>query len=58
MQMKGWALTVGLGAAAGAVAVMMLPHQSTARKLANKAADAVEGAAQQVSAKITRKMEM
>lgn len=58
MKAKGWALTMGIGAAVGAVAVMMLPHQSTARKLANKAADAVEDAAQQVSNKLTQKMDM
>lgn len=58
MQMKGWALTVGLGAAAGAVAVMMLPRQSAARRLANKAAGAVEDAAHQITVKMTEKMDM
>lgn len=58
MQMKGWALTMGIGAAVGAVAVMMLPRQSTARKLVNKAADSVESAAQQVTNKLTKKMDM
>ncbi len=58
MQMKGWALTMGIGAAVGAVAVMMLPRQNAARRLANKAADAVEGAAQNVSNKMTHKTDM
>ena len=58
MQLKGWALTMGIGAAVGAVAVMMLPRQSTARKLVNKAADSVENAAQQVTNKLTQKMDM
>lgn len=58
MQMKGWALTMGIGAAVGAVAVMMLPRQSAARKLVNKAADSVENAAQQVTNKLTQKMDM
>lgn len=58
MQMKGWALTMGIGAAVGAVAIMMLPHQSTARKLANKAADSVENAAQKAANKLTQKMDM
>ena len=58
MQMKGWALTMGIGAAVGAVAVMMLPRQSAARRLANKAADAVEDAAQNVANKMTQKMDM
>lgn len=58
MKMKGWALTMGIGAAAGAVAVMMLPKQSSARKLVNKAAYAVEDAAQQVADKLVQKMDM
>lgn len=58
MKMKGWALTMGIGAAVGAVAVAMLPRQSTARKLVNKAAYAVEDAAHEVTNKFTQKMEM
>lgn len=58
MQMKGWALTMGIGAAVGAVAVMMLPRQSTARKLVRKAADAVEDTATQVTNKLTQKLDM
>lgn len=58
MNMKGWALTMGLGAAAGAVAIMMLPRQSAPRKLAGKAASAVEDAAQQVAGKLMNKQEM
>lgn len=58
MQMKGWAITMGIGAAVGAVAVMMLPRQSTARKLVSKAADTVETAAQDVANKLTQKMDM
>lgn len=58
MQMKGWAITMGIGAAAGAVAVMMLPRQSTARKLVSKAAGKVEGAVQKVTDKVTGEMDM
>lgn len=58
MKMTGWAITMGIGAAVGAVAVMMLPKQSTARKLVNKAADAVEDAATTVTDKITDKLDM
>ena len=58
MAMKGWAISMGVGLAAGAVAVMMLPRQSTARKLVGKAATAVEDAAHQVTDKLTQKMEM
>ncbi len=57
MNMKGWMLTMGIGAAAGAVAVMMLPRESGARKLVDKAADKVEDAAKQITGKITDKME-
>lgn len=58
MAIKGWAVSMGVGIAAGAVAAMMLPRQSTARKLVNKAASAVEDAAQQVTGKLTQKMDM
>ena len=58
MQMKGWALTMGIGAAVGAVAVAMLPKRSAARKLVDKAAYAVEDAAQSVTSKLTKKMDM
>ena len=52
MHMKGLAITAGIGAVAGAVAVLMLPKQCTARKLANKAAYAVEDAVEHMSNKI------
>ena len=58
MKAKGWAITLGVGAAAGAVAVMMLPKQSAARKLVDKAAVAVENAASNVSDKLINKMDM
>lgn len=58
MKAKGWAITLGISAAAGAVAVMMLPKQSAARRLANKAAMAVENAASNVSDKLMNKMDM
>ncbi len=58
MQMKGWAITLGIGAAAGAVAAMMLPKQSAARRLVNKAANKVEDVAMMVSDKISNKLDM
>lgn len=58
MQMKGWAITLGVGAAAGAVAAAMLPRQSAARRLVNKAACAVEDAAVKIGDKISDKMDM
>jgi hypothetical protein len=48
MKLSGWAITAGLGAAAGAVAVMMMPRQNPARKLAAKAANKVEDLAWKV----------
>ena len=57
MNMKGWALTMGLGATAGAVAIMMVPRQSPARKLAYKAAARVEDATTEVVEKISRRMD-
>jgi len=56
MQMKGWAITMGIGAAVGAVAIMMTPRQSTARKLASKAAGKVEEAACKMTDKINQQM--
>lgn len=58
MEMKGLALSLGLGAAAGAVAVMMLPRKSPARKLATQAAHKVEDAAWKVSDKLTQELGM
>lgn len=42
MKLTGLAITAGLSAAAGAVAVMMMPRQNAARKLAAKAANKAE----------------
>ncbi len=58
MGIKGWAITAGLGAAAGAVAIMMLPQKCAARKLATKAAYKVEDAACKVSDAISNKLDM
>lgn len=54
MQVKGWALTMGLGAAAGAVAVLMMPRTNPARKLAAKAAGKVEDAVWKVEDKMNQ----
>jgi len=58
MELKGLAVTLGLGAAAGAVAVMMMPRTNPARKLASHAASKVEDAACKISNKITEKIDM
>ncbi len=58
MNMKGLAITMGIGAAVGAVAIMMTPKNSSARKLANKAAEKVENTAAMMGQKISSKMDM
>lgn len=58
MGMKGWAITMGLGVAAGAVAILTLPKSSAARRLAAKAADKVEDVAWRVSDKLTDEFDL
>ena len=58
MQLRGLAISMGLGAAAGAVAVMMMPKNNPTRKLASKAANKVEDIAWKVSDKLTDTMDM
>lgn len=58
MSIKGWAITMGIGAAAGAVAIMMMPRNNPTRKLAARAADKVEDVAWKVSDKLTNKFEL
>ncbi len=57
MGMKSLALSMGVGAAVGAVAVMMMPRNNPVRKLAGKAATTVEDAAMKVGDKITDVMD-
>lgn len=58
MTIKGWAITAGLGAAAGAVAVLMMPRSNPTRKLAAKAANKVEDVAWKVSDTLNNKLDM
>ena len=58
MGVKTFALTLGVGAAAGAVAVMMMPRSNPVRKLAYKAASTVEDAAMKVGDKISQTMDI
>ena len=58
MKLKGLVITMGVGAAVGAVAVMMLPKQSAARRLVNKAAVKVEDAAWKVGDRISDALDM
>ncbi len=53
MKATGWAITMGLGAAAGAVAILMMPRNNPARKLAAKTANKVEDAAMKVTEKMS-----
>lgn len=58
MHVKGWALTMGIGAAAGAVAVLMMPRNNPTRRLAAKAASKVEDAAWKISDKLTQEFDL
>ena len=58
MKAKGLAITMGLGAAAGAVAIMMMPRNNPTRRLAAKAANKVEEAAWKVSDKLTQEFDL
>ncbi len=42
MKIATWAVTAGISAAAGAVAVLMMPRNNPTRKLATKAANKAE----------------
>ena len=53
MAMKGWAITAGIGAAAGAVAVLMMPRNNPARKMAAKAANKVQDVAWKAEDKLS-----
>ena len=57
MQLRGLAITMGLGAAAGAVAILMMPKNNPTRKLASKAALKVEDAAMQLSNKLSNEID-
>lgn len=56
MKLTGFAISMGVGIAAGAVTAMMLPKQSAARKMVQKAANAVEDAAMTMGDKLTDKI--
>ena len=58
MDMKGWAVSMGLGAAMGAVAVLMMPRSNPTRKLAAKAANKVEDVAGKVGDKLTQEFDL
>lgn len=57
MGMKTLAVTLGLGAAAGAVAIMMMPRNNPVRKIAAKTADKVEDVAWKVTDRINHSVD-
>lgn len=57
MSMKGVALSIGVGAAVGAVGILMMSKNNPTRKLASQAADKVEDAAWMVGDKISQKFD-
>jgi hypothetical protein len=54
MKATGWAITAGLGAAAGAVGIMMMSRQNPVRRLAAKAANKAEDLAWKMEDKMYR----
>lgn len=54
MSVKGWAITAGLGAAAGAVAILMMPRTNPTRRLAAKAAGKMEDVAWKLEDKLNQ----
>ena len=54
MNAKGWAVTAGLGAAVGAVAVLMMPRQNPVRRMAAKAANKAEDLAWKMEDKMNQ----
>ena len=58
MKLTGWALTMGVGAAAGAVGILMMSRSNPTRKLAAKAANKMEDVAWKVSDKLTNEFDL
>ena len=58
MRTKGFVITMGIGAAVGAVAIMMMPKNNPTRRLAAKAANKMEEAAWKVSDKLTHEFDI
>ena len=56
--MKAWAISMGIGIAVGAVAVMMMPQSNPTRKLARKAACKVEDAAYRLGNAVSNKLDL
>lgn len=58
MKLTGWAITAGLGAAAGAVAVLMMPRTNPTRKLAAKAANKAQDLAWKMEDKLSESVDL
>ena len=58
MSTKGLAITLCVGAAAGAVAILMMPRNNPTRRLAAKAANKVEDVAFAVSDKLNQEFDL
>jgi len=58
MRLKGLAIAAGIGAAAGAVAILAMPRSNPTRRLAAKAANKMEDVAWRVSNKITDEFDL
>ena len=58
MGVKGWAMTVGISAAVGAVGILMMSRTNPTRKLAAEAADKMETAVSKITDKMSQKFQM
>lgn len=58
MDMKGIAIGLGVGVAAGAVAILAMPRSNPTRRLAAKAANKVEDVAWKVSDKLNQEFDL
>ena len=56
--MKSYVLTLGIGAAAGAIAILMMPKNNPTRKLAAQAASKVEDAAHKLGNKLEQRIDL
>lgn len=58
MSVKGLAIALGVGAAAGAVAILAMPRNNPTRRLAAKAANKMEDVAWKVSNRLMDEFDM
>lgn len=58
MSLKGLAVTMSIGAAVGAVGILMMSKNNPTRKLASQTADKVEDIAWKMSDKMNQKFDL